>query len=304
MVSARTKASSARDAWWSSTFTSSRSAGGAGVGDLVGRRVDADHLGALPASAIALCPAPQPRSRTRLPVERPEQPERVLPGDVGAVADHVGREVAARGTGDGEASGHAPQSARRARLRWCVSCRANLQHGVPDPVGPPGPRIAVGPLRAWPPTSGPSRSSTTGAGAPASPTRGVRCAEALDGELVWARAKHCCGRPGQRAGRAGRAGRARGRRPPRRRRAASVAVVRGRRGGGRALAGGRTHLSLDRTVASRAAADGARTPDHAPGPVRPVGDLNLAPPSVVAASPRRSATSCSTARSTINARTA
>ena len=67
----------------------------------------------------------------------------------------------------------------------------NLQHGVPDPVGRPalGARRARA-ARRWPPTSTRSRSSIAAGCGRGSRTRRAVLAEALDGELLWARAKH------------------------------------------------------------------------------------------------------------------
>ena len=101
---------------------------------------------------------------------------------------------------------------------------ANLQHGVPDPVGRPALDRAVrAAARRWPPTCRRSRSSTTGAGARGSPTRARSWPTALGRRAgVGAGQARALGRSGQRARRARRGGRARGRRAAGRGRAAGA----------------------------------------------------------------------------------
>ena len=91
--------------------------GGTGIGHLVGRLVDADHLGTVLGQRDGVVAGTAAEVEDPRAVHVPEQLERVLPRDVGTVGDHVGREVEARGTGDGEASGHRRSLPGRARLR-------------------------------------------------------------------------------------------------------------------------------------------------------------------------------------------
>ena len=91
---------------------------GAGVGDLVGRLVDADHLGALLGQRDGVVPGAAAEVEDALALDVTEELQRVLARDVGAVGDDVGREVVATGAGDGEASGHRRSLPGGARLRW------------------------------------------------------------------------------------------------------------------------------------------------------------------------------------------
>ena len=67
MVSARMNASSASGAWCSSTFTCSRSHAARASATWSDDSSTPITLAPCLASAMALWPAPQPRSRTRLP---------------------------------------------------------------------------------------------------------------------------------------------------------------------------------------------------------------------------------------------
>ena len=91
---------------------------GAGVGHLVGRLVDGDHLGALLGQRDGVVPGAAAEVEDPLALHVPEQLQRVLARHVGAVGDDVGGEVVATGAGDGEASGHRRSLPGGARLRW------------------------------------------------------------------------------------------------------------------------------------------------------------------------------------------
>ena len=91
---------------------------GAGVGDLVGRLVDGDHLGALLGQRDGVVAGAAPEVEDALALDVPEQLQGVLARHVGPVGDDVGREVEAAGAGDGEASGHGRSLPGRASLRW------------------------------------------------------------------------------------------------------------------------------------------------------------------------------------------
>ena len=135
---------------------------------------------------------------------------------------------------------HRLQSAREREAALVRIVSWNLQHGVPDPVGPPALGRAVPELRGrWRRRLRASRSSTAAAWRTA--VRGTRApcsAEALGGELrVGAGQALAAGRAqAQRARRARRGARARGRGPAGRGRAAGG---RGRVGRGRAASAGR-----------------------------------------------------------------
>ncbi len=66
---------------------------------------------------------------------------------------------------------------------------SNLQHGVPDPIGPPRLRSAVDPLRALSADVYALQELDRGRWRTRFQHQGSALAEALDGELVWARAK-------------------------------------------------------------------------------------------------------------------
>jgi endonuclease/exonuclease/phosphatase family metal-dependent hydrolase len=67
---------------------------------------------------------------------------------------------------------------------------SNLQHGVPDPIGRPALKRAVSPLRALAADVYAFQELDRGRWRTRLQHQGARLAEALDGELVWARAKH------------------------------------------------------------------------------------------------------------------
>ena len=67
---------------------------------------------------------------------------------------------------------------------------SNLQHGIPDPVGPPRLRIAQEPLRALAADVYAFQELDRGRWRTRFQHQGAVLAGALSGELVWARAKH------------------------------------------------------------------------------------------------------------------
>ena len=144
---------------------------------------------------------------------------------------------------------------------------ANLQHGVPDPVGRPPSR---GPSRlcaAWPPTSGRFQELDHRRWRTRFADQGQQLADALDGELVWALAKRVF------LGGQANALVVRGEvverevvelagEGERRVLVLAVVVVDGER-----WTVGTTHLALRPAVGARAAPRGAAPPDHPPGPL-------------------------------------
>ena len=162
------------------------------------------------ARAMALWPGAAAEVEDALAVDVAEELQRVLARHVGPVGDDVGRAGRGRRGWRRRSAGASLQSApeREAALVRVVS--SNLQHGVPDPVG----RAGAAPRRRAAARAGRRRLRVPGARprALAHPVRSTRAPcwpSALDGELVWARAKRWLwASPGQRARGAGRGGRA------------------------------------------------------------------------------------------------
>jgi endonuclease/exonuclease/phosphatase family metal-dependent hydrolase len=154
---------------------------------------------------------------------------------------------------------------------------ANLQHGVPDPVGPPDLSLAVGPLRDLAADVYAFQELDHLRWRTRLAHQGRALAAALDGELLWARAKHWLWAA------QGNALVVRGElvarevRPlpgPDELRSVAIAEV--------VVAGGRwsvagTHLSLDRTAATAQLRAVVEALADRPAPRVVLGDLNLRP---------------------------
>ena len=97
MVSARRKASSASGRVVELDLHALPLAGGPGVGDLVGRLVDADDLGALAGQGDGVVAGAAAEVEDPLALDVAEQLQRVLPRDVGAVGHDVGGQSAPPG---------------------------------------------------------------------------------------------------------------------------------------------------------------------------------------------------------------
>lgn len=153
----------------------------------------------------------------------------------------------------------------------------NLQHGVPDPKGPPDLARAVEPLRALGADVYALQELDRGRWRTRCAHQAARLADALGGELAWARAKHHLW------GSQANALVVRGEIVAREvvvlpeggeRRVALLALV---VAGGRRWSLATTHLSLDTATAERQLRAVLEALDHWPAPRVVMGDLNLAP---------------------------